>query len=134
MRAVQSTLGFVCILQVRRLVSSMRMASSRQAAAGSMTARETPVVEACQMLTSLVTESSDRKPVFLAEGGVIALMELLEERSTKVRITIESLYYDDVHCGAALEHWLDTVKEVHITLVRQMSEDTIYSPASAESN
>ncbi|KAL3139702.1 hypothetical protein ABBQ38_004012 [Trebouxia sp. C0009 RCD-2024] len=70
--------------EVRRLVSSMRMASSRQAAAGSMTARETPVVEACQMLTSLVTESSDRKPVFLAEGGVIALMELLEERSTKV--------------------------------------------------
>ena len=63
----------------------MRMASSRQAAAGSASARETPVVEACQVLTSLVTESSDRKPVFLAEGGVIALMELLEERSTKVR-------------------------------------------------
>ena len=62
----------------------MRMASSRQAAAGSASARETPVVEACQVLTSLVTESSDRKPVFLAEGGVIALMELLEERSTKV--------------------------------------------------
>ena len=60
------------------------MASSRQAGAGSVSARETPVVEACQVLTSLVTESSDRKPVFLAEGGVIALMELLEERSTKV--------------------------------------------------
>lgn len=66
----------------------MRMASSRQAAAGSVTARETSVVEACQVLTSLVTEFSDRKPVFLAEGGVIALMELLEERSTKVRVQI----------------------------------------------
>jgi hypothetical protein len=63
----------------------MRMASSRQAAAGSVSARETPVVEACQVLTSLVAEDADRKPVFLAEGGVIALMELLEERSTKVR-------------------------------------------------
>ncbi len=62
----------------------MRMASSRQAAAGSVSARETPVVEACQVLTSLVGEDADRKPVFLAEGGVIALMELLEERSTKV--------------------------------------------------
>ncbi len=37
------------------------------------------------MLTSLVAEDADRKPVFLAEGGVIALMELLEERSTKVK-------------------------------------------------
>ncbi len=63
----------------------MRMASSRQAAAGSVSARETPVVEACQVLTSLVGEDADRKPVFLAEGGVIALMELLEERSTKVK-------------------------------------------------
>lgn len=63
----------------------MRMASSRQAAAGSVSARETPVVEACQVLTSLVAEDADRKPVFLAEGGVIALMELLEERSTKVK-------------------------------------------------
>ncbi len=72
--------------QVRRLVGSMRMASSRQGAAGSVSARETPVVEACQVLTSLVAESSDRKPVFLAEGGVIALMELLEERSTKVSL------------------------------------------------
>ncbi|DBA67330.1 TPA: hypothetical protein ACH3X2_001627 [Trebouxia sp. C0005] len=70
--------------EVRRLVGSMRMASSRQAAAGSVSARETPVVEACQVLTSLVAEDADRKPVFLAEGGVIALMELLEERSTKV--------------------------------------------------
>ena len=64
----------------------MRMPSSRQAAAGSVSARETPVVEACQVLTSLVAEDSDRKPVFLAEGGVIALMELLEERSTKVAL------------------------------------------------
>lgn len=63
----------------------MRMASSRQAAAGSVSARETPAVEACQVLTSLVAEDADRKPVFLAEGGVIALMELLEERSTKVK-------------------------------------------------
>ena len=65
----------------------MRMSSSRQAAAGSVSARETPVVEACQVLTSLVAEDSDRKPVFLAEGGVIALMELLEERSTKVALS-----------------------------------------------
>jgi len=50
----------------------MRMASSRQAAAGSVSARETPAVEACQVLTSLVAEDEDRKPVFLAEGGVIA--------------------------------------------------------------
>ena len=63
----------------------MRMASSRQATAGSVSARETPVVEACQVLTGLVAEDADRKPVFLAEGGVIALMELLEERSTKVK-------------------------------------------------
>ena len=63
----------------------MRMASGRQAAAGSVSARETPVVEACQVLTSVVAEDADRKPVFLAEGGVIALMELLEERSTKVK-------------------------------------------------
>ena len=67
----------------------MHMASNRQAAAGSVTARETPVVEACHVLTSLVTESSDRKPVFLAEGGVIALMELLEERSTKARAPMQ---------------------------------------------
>ena len=72
---------------MRRLVGSMRMSSSRQAAAGSVSARETPVVEACQVLTSLVAEDSDRKPVFLAEGGVIALMELLEERSTKVALS-----------------------------------------------
>ena len=70
--------------QVRRLVSNMRVSSMRQSGSGSASARETSVVEACQVLTTLVTESADRKPVFLAEGGVIALMELMEERSTKV--------------------------------------------------
>ena len=71
--------------QVRRLVSNLRMTSTRQPGSGSPTARESSVVEACQVLTSLVTEASDRKPIFLAEGGVIAVMELLEERSTRVK-------------------------------------------------
>lgn len=62
------------------------MTSTRHPGSGSVSARETSVVEACQVLTSLVTESADRKPIFLAEDGVIALLELLEERSTKVTL------------------------------------------------
>ena len=112
----------------------MRMASSRQAAAGSMTARETAVVEACQVLTSLVTESSDRKPVFVAEGGVIALMERLEERSTKVRITIKpsGRSSGEMHHCAALQSWLDTLTEVCVTPMRPMSEDTCNSQGLPE--
>ena len=79
------------IMQVRRLVSNMRLTLTRQSGSGSPTAREGSVVEACQVLTSLVTESSDRIPIFLAESGVIALMELLEERSTKVKLLNVSL-------------------------------------------
>ena len=79
-------------VQVRRLVGSMRMASTRQAVAGSASVRETPVVEACQVLTTLVTDSADRKPIFLAEGGVIALMELLEERSNKVSTCLNIMF------------------------------------------
>ena len=85
---VSMMLGHVLLTmstQVRRLVSNLRMTSTRQPGSGSPTARESAVVEACQVLTSLVTEASDRKPIFLAEGGVIALMELLEERSTRVK-------------------------------------------------
>lgn len=78
-------------VQVRRLINNLRMTSNRHPASGSVSPRETSVVEACQVLTTLVTESADRKPIFLAEDGVIALLELLEERSTKVSSTCARL-------------------------------------------
>ena len=49
------------------------------------TARDTPVLDACQQLTGLLAELQDRRITFMAENGVASLIELLDERNVKVR-------------------------------------------------
>ena len=70
------------ILQVRKLLQQLRV--SRQSAMGAASANVVEVVEACKTLTSLFQDHPELKQLFLAEGGGVAMMEVLEERSNKV--------------------------------------------------
>ena len=70
------------ILQVRKLLQQLRV--SRQSATGGASANVVEVVEACKTLTSLFQDHPELKQLFLAEGGGVAMMEVLEERSNKV--------------------------------------------------
>ncbi len=54
------------------------------------TARDTPVLDACQQLTGLLAELQDRRSTFMAENGVASLIELLDERNAKVRPELAS--------------------------------------------
>ena len=54
------------------------------AAANLGSARDAPILEAAAQLTALFGAHPSRRSSFLAEDGVVALIELLEERSHKV--------------------------------------------------
>ena len=72
-------------LQVRRLVAALRPAGrGGGAAGGAASARDSPMVDACQQLAALFTEHPGRRATFLAQDGIVAIIELLEERSHKV--------------------------------------------------
>ncbi len=49
------------------------------------------MVDACQQLATLFNRHPERKAVFLADDGAAAVMELLEERSGKVRDPVAHL-------------------------------------------
>ena len=66
--------------QVRRLVAMLR-----PAAAADEAAREAAVAGACTALAAAFAETPDRRCLFLAEDGGVAIMELLAERSSKAR-------------------------------------------------
>lgn len=68
-------------MQVRRLVSALRPPGRSVGVASS--AHDSPLVDACQQLTALFAEHPQRRSIFLAEDGLVALIELLEERSHK---------------------------------------------------
>lgn len=46
------------------------------------------MVDACQQLAALFAEHPDRRATFLAQDGIVAIIELLEERSHKVLLLI----------------------------------------------
>ncbi|KAK9810498.1 hypothetical protein WJX72_011817 [[Myrmecia] bisecta] len=71
--------------EIRRLVSSMRSAS-RTGSLTASSARETPMVDACQQLVALMRDDPERRERYLAEDGAVAIIELLEERSQKVAL------------------------------------------------
>jgi hypothetical protein len=75
--------------QVRRLAASLRPPSSKgpvtgTSSSGGNSARETTVIDACQQLVTTLRAQPEQKAVFVGEDGIAALMELLEERSSKV--------------------------------------------------
>ncbi len=76
-----------CKWQVRRLVTALRPAgrSVGGGAGGPGSARDAPILEAAAQLAALFGAHPSRRGVFLAEDGVVAIIELLEERSHKVR-------------------------------------------------
>ena len=71
--------------QVRELVACLRPSTGQQqhAAPDSSSSALTPI-QACAALGPLVRRSSEAKQCMLAEGGVLALMELLEADNPKV--------------------------------------------------
>ena len=69
-------------LQVRMLLQQLRV--SRQSATGAASANVVEVVEACKTLASLFQDHPELKQLFLAEGGGVAMIEVMEERSNKV--------------------------------------------------
>lgn len=69
--------------QVRRLVAALRPAGRAGGAGGAASARDSPMVDACQQLAALFAEHPDRRATFLAQDGIVAIIELLEERSHK---------------------------------------------------
>ncbi len=70
------------VLQVRKLLQQLRV--SRQSSTGAASANVVEVVEACKTLASLFQDHPELKQLFLAEGGGVAMMEVMEERSNKV--------------------------------------------------
>ncbi|CAL8466918.1 g6454 [Coccomyxa elongata] len=72
--------------EVRRLVAALRPAGRGGAAGGAASARDSPTVDACQQLAALFAEHPDRRAIFLAQDGIVAIIELLEERSHKVAL------------------------------------------------
>ncbi len=73
-------------MQIRRLVGALRPVVPNASMSGGapVTARDTPVLDACQQLTGLLAEQQERRSTFMAENGVAALIELLDERNAKV--------------------------------------------------
>ena len=73
--------------QVRRLVSVLRAPSggrlSQEAAAPA--SRDDVILGSCVQLTLLLHKAPERKGLFLASEGPIALLELLGSTSAKVR-------------------------------------------------
>lgn len=59
--------------------------AGRGGAGGAASARDSPMVDACHQLAALFAEHPDRRAVFLAQDGIVAIIELLEERSHKAR-------------------------------------------------
>ena len=73
-------------MQIRRLVGALRpvVPNASMSSGAAVTARDTPVLDACQQLTGLLAEQQERRSTFMAENGVAALIELLDERNAKV--------------------------------------------------
>lgn len=65
-------------------MAALRPAGRGGAAGGAASARDSPMVDACQQLAALFAEHPDRRAIFLAQDGIVAIIELLEERSHKV--------------------------------------------------
>ena len=75
---------------MRRLVSALRPAGREPGSSGGPgSARDAPLIEAAHALAALFSEYPGRRGAFVAEDGVVALIELLEERSHRVGITLE---------------------------------------------
>lgn len=66
---------------MRRLVAMLRPAAAVDAAGEA--AREAAVAGACTALAAAFAEAPDRRGLFLAEDGGVAILELLAERSPK---------------------------------------------------
>ena len=77
-------------MQIRRLVGALRpvVPSASMAGGAAVSARDTPVLDACQQLIGLLAEQQERGSTFMAENGVAALIELLDERNAKVEAWI----------------------------------------------
>ena len=71
------------------------MATSGAAAS----ARDTPVLDACQQLTALLPEQQERRSTFVAENGIACLIELLDERNAKVSMGARCFSSADYHRG-----------------------------------
>ena len=73
-------------LQIRRLVGALRpmVPNGPMSGGAAVSARDTPVLDACQQLTGLLEEQQERRSTFMVENGVAALIELLDERNAKV--------------------------------------------------
>ena len=80
-------------MQIRSLVGALRpmVPSASMSGGAAVSARDTPVLDACQQLTGLLAEQQERRSTFMAENGVAALIELLDERNAKVRTAITPL-------------------------------------------
>ncbi|CAK0734185.1 hypothetical protein CVIRNUC_000395 [Coccomyxa viridis] len=73
--------------EIRRLVGALRPAVQSMATSGAAaSARDTPVLDACQQLTALLPEQQERRSTFVAENGIACLIELLDERNAKVTL------------------------------------------------
>ena len=70
-------------MQVRRLVAALRPAPADGEAG--QAAREAAVVGACGALAAAFAEAPERRGVFLAEDGAVAILELLDQRSPRAR-------------------------------------------------
>ena len=68
-------------------MGALRPAVQSMATSGAAaSARDTPVLDACQQLTALLPEQQERRSTFVAENGIACLIELLDERNAKVII------------------------------------------------
>lgn len=74
-------------MQIRRLVGALRpvVPSASMAGGAAVSTRDAPVLDACQQLMGLLAEQQERRSTFMAENGVAALIELLDERNAKVQ-------------------------------------------------
>ncbi|KAK9823005.1 hypothetical protein WJX81_005420 [Elliptochloris bilobata] len=95
------------VAEVRRLVAALRPAPAGDNVGEG--AREVAVVGACSALAATFAEAPERRGVFLAEDGAVAILELLDQRSLKVACEALELANaacaGDVRCleaGAAL--------------------------------
>ena len=69
-------------------MAALRPAASSGPLAGTgaaASARDTPVLDACQQLAGLLSDQQERRATFVAENGIASIIELLDERNVKVR-------------------------------------------------
>ena len=82
-------------------MAALRPAVQSTATSGAAaSARDTPVMDACQQLAALLPEQQERRSTFVAENGIACLIELLDERNAKVGVHAHCSFVQTLHGGA----------------------------------